>query len=346
MARLLLRLIIVCTLFGVMPFASDIEDLCDSDDPTVKRICQYFLFNSKQSSETEPKVEPVDNTVVQIDQTAVQSLQSLTQVTQVTPDANESSCIDPIDWAAFEARVNVTLIAHQEQISIQSESTEQLSASSEDLTLRVVQIEQSLNVLQESRCTCTQEPAPQRAPSSMKGEDFIESDSVRQDLLKVQYDLQRASENWQSSFKSKAKDLERSIGSVQSDLSAIIQQQDGKIEAQSSQMGQIKSQMLDQLAGVRHYFMKTVTDFYERMLERQNAMNQRLNSVTNELSAVKHRGGKLKSESTLTNNAIFLILIQFETRRNRTDRTEPVHRSSTPRHQTTTINDYIKRTFF
>ena len=122
---------------------------------------------------------------------------------------------------------------------------------------------------------------------------MMESDvSLRQDLLKVQYDLQRASEKWQSSFQSKCKDLERNIGTIQSDLTAIMQQQDGKIEAQASQMGQMKSQLLDQLSGVRHYFMKTVTDFYERMLERQNVMNQRLNTVTNELSAFKHRGGQ------------------------------------------------------
>ena len=306
-----LRLIVVASLLGAH-LASDIEDLCDSEDPTVKRICQYFLA-AQHHQGSEPKgsdelAAKLEQTIVQLSQTALQSLQSLTQINnkQVVPENSEvetvpAECTN--DWTTFEARINVSLSAHQEQINVQSERTEQLTANHEDLTVRVVEIEQSLKLVQETPpCSCS--PAPQRFPSQTKGEDFMDTDlSLRQDLLKMQYDLAQLGEKVQSSITGKTKELERSIGTMQSDLNVMLQQQESKIEAQSSQMSQLKSQMLDQLAGIRHYFMKTVTDFYERMLERQNLMSQRLNTVTNELSSVKHRG-KTRSFEMVKQRAI------------------------------------------
>lgn len=291
---LLLRLVVAASVLHAL-LASDIQDLCDSEDPTVRRICQYFLTAAHGSEPKAPDsaelATRLEQTIVQLGQTALQSLQSLNQINnkQVAPEsAAVAECGD--EWSALETRVNVSLAAHQEQISVQSERTERLSASHEDLTLRVVEIEQSLKVVQEAApCSCS--PTPQRFPSSTKGEDFADADlSLRQDLLKMQYDLTQLGEKVQLNVNGKTKELERSVGAVRAELGAMIQQQESRIDAQSSQTGQLKSQMLDQLAAVRHYFMKTVTDFYERMLERQNLMSQRLNAVTNELSGVKHRG--------------------------------------------------------
>lgn len=74
------------------------------------------------------------------------------------------------------------------------------------------------------------------------------------------------------------------------ELRSGVRRHETNIQLLSTQLGDFKVQVQDQLNSIRNHFSQTVNEFYQKIVERQNAMSYRLSSVVDELSAVKGRG--------------------------------------------------------
>lgn len=62
------------------------------------------------------------------------------------------------------------------------------------------------------------------------------------------------------------------------------------IQILTTQLGEFKLSVQDQLNSIRTHFTQTVNEFYQKIVERQNAMSYRMGSIVDELSSVKSRG--------------------------------------------------------
>ena len=65
---------------------------------------------------------------------------------------------------------------------------------------------------------------------------------------------------------------------------------EGHIQQLTSQFGDFKNQVQDQLNSIRTHFTQTVNEFYNKIVERQNSMSYRLASIVDDLIGVKNRG--------------------------------------------------------
>lgn len=65
---------------------------------------------------------------------------------------------------------------------------------------------------------------------------------------------------------------------------------ESNIQLLTNQIGEFRLQVQDQMNSIRTHFSQTVNEFYQKIVERQNAMSYRLSSVVDELSAVKGKG--------------------------------------------------------
>jgi len=65
---------------------------------------------------------------------------------------------------------------------------------------------------------------------------------------------------------------------------------EANIQLLTTQLGEFRLQVQDQMNSIRNHFSQTVNEFYQKIVERQNAMGYRLSSVVDELSAVKSKG--------------------------------------------------------
>lgn len=74
------------------------------------------------------------------------------------------------------------------------------------------------------------------------------------------------------------------------ELRSGARRHESNIQVLTTQLGEFKFQVQDQLNNIRAHFTQTVNEFYQKIVERQNAMSYRLSSVVDELSAVKGKG--------------------------------------------------------
>lgn len=74
------------------------------------------------------------------------------------------------------------------------------------------------------------------------------------------------------------------------ELRSGARRHENNIQVVTNQLGEMKLQMQDQLNNIRTHFTQTVNEFYNKIVERQNAMSYRLSSVVEELTNVKGRG--------------------------------------------------------
>lgn len=65
---------------------------------------------------------------------------------------------------------------------------------------------------------------------------------------------------------------------------------ESNIQLLTSQLGDFRLQVQDQMNSIRTHFSQTVNEFYQKIVDRQNAMAYRLASVVDELSAVRGKG--------------------------------------------------------
>jgi soluble cytochrome b562 len=65
---------------------------------------------------------------------------------------------------------------------------------------------------------------------------------------------------------------------------------EGHIQQLTSQLGDFKNQVQDQLNSIRAHFTQTVNEFYNKIVERQNGMSYRLTGLFDDLLSVKNRG--------------------------------------------------------
>jgi hypothetical protein len=68
---------------------------------------------------------------------------------------------------------------------------------------------------------------------------------------------------------------------------------EANIQLLTTQLGDFRLQVQDQMNSIRTHFSQTVNEFYQKIVERQNSMGYRLSSVVDELSAVKSKGERL-----------------------------------------------------
>ena len=71
------------------------------------------------------------------------------------------------------------------------------------------------------------------------------------------------------------------------ELRSGARRHENNIQVVTNQLGEMKLQMQDQLNNIRTHFTQTVNEFYNKIVERQNAMSYRLSSVVEELTNVK-----------------------------------------------------------
>lgn len=69
---------------------------------------------------------------------------------------------------------------------------------------------------------------------------------------------------------------------------------ENNIQVLTTQLGEFKFQMQDQLNSIRNHFTQAVNEFYQKIVERQNSMSYRLGSVVDDLQAVKTRSKLFK----------------------------------------------------
>ena len=74
------------------------------------------------------------------------------------------------------------------------------------------------------------------------------------------------------------------------ELRSGARRHEANIQVLTTQLGEFKFQVQDQLNNIRAHFTQTVNEFYQKIVDRQNAMAYRLTSVVDELSAVKGKG--------------------------------------------------------
>lgn len=67
---------------------------------------------------------------------------------------------------------------------------------------------------------------------------------------------------------------------------------ESNIQLLTTQLGEFRLLVQDQMNNIRTHFSQTVNEFYQKIVERQNAMGYRLSSVVDELSAIK---GKVRN---------------------------------------------------
>lgn len=65
---------------------------------------------------------------------------------------------------------------------------------------------------------------------------------------------------------------------------------ESNIQLLTTQLGEFRLLVQDQMNNIRTHFSQTVNEFYQKIVERQNAMGYRLSSVVDELSAIKGKG--------------------------------------------------------
>lgn len=65
---------------------------------------------------------------------------------------------------------------------------------------------------------------------------------------------------------------------------------ESNIQLLTTQLGDFKLQVQDQLNNVRTHFSQAVTEYYQKIAERQSAMSYRLTSIIDELANVKGKG--------------------------------------------------------
>lgn len=74
------------------------------------------------------------------------------------------------------------------------------------------------------------------------------------------------------------------------ELRSGTRRHENNIQVVTNQLGELKLTMQDSLNHIRSHFTQTVNEFYNKIVERQNAMSYRLSSVVDELTSVKGRG--------------------------------------------------------
>lgn len=65
---------------------------------------------------------------------------------------------------------------------------------------------------------------------------------------------------------------------------------ESNIQLLTTQLGDFKQQVQDQLNNVRTHFSQAVTEYYQKIAERQSSMSYRLTSIIDELATVKGKG--------------------------------------------------------
>nr|CAH0108917.1 unnamed protein product [Daphnia galeata] len=64
---------------------------------------------------------------------------------------------------------------------------------------------------------------------------------------------------------------------------------ESNIQLLTTQLGEFRLQVQDQMNSIRTHFSQTVNEFYQKIVERQNAMGYRLSSVVDDLSSIKSK---------------------------------------------------------
>lgn len=75
---------------------------------------------------------------------------------------------------------------------------------------------------------------------------------------------------------------------------------ESNIQLLTTQLGEFRLLVQDQMNNIRTHFSQTVNEFYQKIVERQNAMGYRLSSVVDELSAIKGKGNNSLSNCLVT----------------------------------------------
>ncbi|EFX65129.1 hypothetical protein DAPPUDRAFT_265179 [Daphnia pulex] len=73
---------------------------------------------------------------------------------------------------------------------------------------------------------------------------------------------------------------------------------EANIQLLTTQLGDFRLQVQDQMNSIRTHFSQTVNEFYQKIVERQNSMGYRLSSVVDELSAVKSKVRNIPLQAT------------------------------------------------
>lgn len=79
---------------------------------------------------------------------------------------------------------------------------------------------------------------------------------------------------------------------------------ESNIQLLTSQLGDFKQQVQDQLNNVRTHFSQAITEYYQKIAERQSSMSYRLTSIIDELATVKGKGTLTIIHSTITVNLV------------------------------------------
>lgn len=92
---------------------------------------------------------------------------------------------------------------------------------------------------------------------------------------------------------------------------------ENNIQVLTTQLGEFKLVVQDQLNSIRNHFTQAVNEFYQKIVERQNSMTYRLGSVVDDLQAVKNRS-KLRQPGESVSSSLTVVFIcspQFAGRR-------------------------------